>query len=186
MGLGLALVFAALVFFWAAGARQRLLGSRSAIVQGFAQLEPQLIRRHEAMADLVEALRAEAPQARDALERVLAARLQVMAAAELVRHGPAMPGPIKSLVLAEASAAQALADLAPWLEPAQSALSPDAALPQAWQRLAAARQGVQFAAHACNECLLRHNAAVARLPARLVAAWMGMSILPVLTAAEHD
>lgn len=185
MGLGLALALAALLFFWAAGARQRLLASRAAIVQGFAQLEPQLLRRHEAMADLVEALRVQAPQSRDALERVTAARLQVMAAAELVRNGPALAGPIKSLDLAEASVAQALAGLAPWSEPAQAALTPDAELPQAWQRLAAARQGVQFASQACNQCLQSHNAAVVRLPARLVATWMGLSTLPVLTVVDH-
>lgn len=195
MGLSLLLALVALLFFWAAGVRQRLLASRSAIVQAFAQLEPQLYRRHEALADLVEALRTLAPQARDALERVMAARLQVMAAAELVRNGPALAGPIKSLDLAEAGVAQAVAGLANWVEAAQTAQTapaapvpeptPEADLLAAWQRLAAARQSVQFASQSCNQCLSSHNAAVERLPARGVAAWMGLSALPLLTVVEH-
>lgn len=195
MGLSLVLALVALLFFWAAGVRQRLLASRSAVVRAFAQLEPQLHRRHEALADLAEALRAVAPQARDALERVMAARLQVMAAAELVRNGPALAGPIKSLDLAEAGVAQAVAGLRAWLEPVQAPPTepikpidptPEADLLQAWQRLAAARQSVQFASQSCNQCLSSHNASVVRLPARVVAAWMGLSPLPLLTVAEHD
>lgn len=195
MGLSLVLALVALLFFWAAGVRQRLLASRSAVVQAFAQLEPQLHRRHEALADLTEALRALAPQARDALERVMAARLQVMAAAELVRNGPALAGPIKSLDLAEAGVAQAVAGLATWIEAAQTAQTaptgpvpeptPEADLLLAWQRLTAARQSVQFASQSCNQCLSRHNAAVVRLPARVVAAGMGLSALPLLTVVEH-
>lgn len=188
MGLSLVLALVALLFFWAAGVRQRLLASRSAIVQAFAQLEPQLHRRHEALADLAEALRAVAPQARDALERVMAARLQVMAAAELVRNGPALAGPIKSLDLAEAGVAQAVAGLSTWIVAAQAAPTdptPEADLLAAWQRLTAARQSVQFASQSCNQCLSSHNAAVVRLPARGVAAWMGLSALPLLTVAEH-
>lgn len=198
MGLSLVLALVALLFFWAAGVRQRLLASRSAIVQAFAQLEPQLHRRHEALADLTEALRALAPQARDALERVMAARLQVMAAAELVRNGPALAGPIKSLDLAEAGVAQAVVGLAAWIEAAQTAQTaqtaptgpvpeptPESDLLLAWQRLTAARQSVQFASQSCNQCLSRHNAAVVRLPARVVAAGMGLSALPLLTVVEH-
>jgi LemA protein len=188
MVLSLALALVALLFFWAAGVRQRLAASRAAIVQAFAQLEPQLLRRHEALADLAEALRMLAPQARDELERVMAARLQVMAAAELVRHGPALAGPIKSLDLAEAGVAQALAGLATWVEPAhaeQAVPTPEHGFQQAWQKLSAARQSVQFASQSCNQCLSAHNAAVVRLPARVVAAWMGLSSLPLLTVIEH-
>jgi LemA protein len=188
MALSLMLALVALLFFWAAGVRQRLSASRAAIVQAFAQLEPQLQRRHEALADLADACRSLAPQARDALERVMAARLQVMAAAELVRHGPALAGPIKSLDLAEASVAQALAGLATWVEPVlseQAAPTREPGVQQAWQTLAAARQNVQFASQACNQCLAAHNAAVVRLPARVVAAWMGLSSLPLLTVNKH-
>jgi LemA protein len=188
MGLSLVLALVALLFFWAAGVRQRLLASRSAIVQAFAQLEPQLHRRHEALADLAEALRALTPHARDALERVMAARLQVMAAAELVRNGPALAGPIKSLNLAEAGVAQAVAGLSAWIETLQASLveaMPEGEPLLAWQRLVAARQSVHFAVQSCNQCLSSHNAAVVRLPAQVVAAWMGLSPLPLLTVAEH-
>ncbi len=188
MGLSLVLALVALLFFWAAGVRQRLLASRSVVVRAFVQLEPQLNRRHEALAELAEALRAVTPQARDALERVMAARLQVMAAAELVRNGPALAGPIKSLDLAEAGVAQAVAGLSAWLEPAQvppTEQTPEPEMLLAWQRLAAAMQSVQFASQSCNQCLSSHNAAVVRLPARVVAAWMGLSPLPLLTVAEH-
>jgi hypothetical protein len=203
MGLTLALACMALVFFWAAGVRQRLLGSRLAIVQAFAQLHQQLQRRHEALADLLDAALPALPMARDALDRVSAARLQVMAAAELVRSGPALPGPIKSLDLAEASAAMALEGLSGWVEQTLSMPdSPDgppavgqegdsaadalvAPLPVAWQRLGVSRQSVRFACVACNQALESHNLAVQRLPARLVAVLMGARVLPLLRVIDH-
>jgi hypothetical protein len=203
MGLSLALACMALLFFWAAGVRQRLLGSRQAIVQAFAQLHQQLQRRHEALADLLDAALPALPMARDALERVSAARLQVMAAAELVRAGPAQPGPIKSLDLAEAGAEMALQGLSGWVEQflsvpvvlgegaadAQDAAHggdlPVAHMSGAWQRLGVARQSVHFACVACNQALEAHNLAAQRLPARLVAALIGARELPLLTLIEH-
>jgi hypothetical protein len=210
MGLSLALACMALLFFWAAGVRQRLLGSRLGIAQAFAQLHLQLQRRHEALAELLEVALPALPMARDALERVSAARHQVMAAAELVRAGPGQPGPIKSLDLAEAGAEMALEGLSGWVEqtlsaPAPAALGYDpaagsqesaqaddptvapvlAALPGAWQRLGVARQSVHFACVACNQALEAHNLAVQRLPARLVAALMGARELPLLTVIDH-
>jgi LemA protein len=204
MGLSLALTCMALVFFWAAGVRQRLLGSKQAIVQAFAQLHQQLQRRHEVLAEVLEAALPALPLARDALDRVAAARLQVMAAAELVRSSPAQPGPIKSLDLAESSAALALEGLSGWVEqalsvpPAADVASPDledpttelvepvsTPLPASWQRLAVARQSVQFACVACNQALLAHQQAVQRMPASLVATLMGARALPLLTVIEH-
>jgi hypothetical protein len=208
MALSLALACMALLFFWAAGVRQRLLGSRLAIAQAFAQLHQQLQRRHEALADLLDVALPALPMARDALERVSAARHQVMAAAELVRVGPGQPGPIKSLDLAEAGAEMALEGLSGWVEQslsapaalvdAPAAASQEAAqaadpmvapmpapLPGAWQRLAVARQSVHFACVACNQALEAHNLAVQRLPARLVAALMGARELPLLTVIDH-
>jgi len=135
MGLSLALAGMALVFFWAAGVRQRLLGARQSIVQAFVQLDLQMQRRHEALAEVLAATQAAVPLAREALERVAAARLQVMAAAELVRSGPAQAGPIKSLDLAEAGVAMALQGLSGWVAqalagapavPAASTTAPDA------------------------------------------------------------
>lgn len=204
MGLSLALACMALVFFWAAGVRQRLLGSRQAVVQAFAQLHQQLQRRHEVLAEVLEAALPALPLARDALDRVAAARLQVMAAAELVRSSPAQPGPIKSLDLAEASAAMALEGLSGWVEQALSTSSaPEVApselapgpmdvaeplgmpLPASWQRLGVARQSVQFACVACNQALMAHQQAVQQMPASLVAALMGARALPLLTVIDH-
>jgi len=201
MGLSLALACMALVFFWAAGVRQRLLASRQAVVQAFAQLHQQLQRRHEVLAEMLEAA---LPLARDALDRVAAARLQVMAAAELVRSSPAQPGPIKSLDLAEASATLALEGLSGWVEQALSAppaldvARPDLEASPAemaeplctpllatWQRLSVARQSVQFACLACNQALAAHQQAVQRMPASLVATLMGARALPLLTVIKH-
>jgi LemA protein len=204
MGLSLALACMALVFFWAAGVRQRLLASRQAVVQAFAQLHQQLQRRHEVLAEMLEAALPALPLARDALDRVAAARLQVMAAAELVRSSPAQPGPIKSLDLAEASATLALEGLSGWVEQALSAppaldvARPDLEASPAemaeplctpllatWQRLSVARQSVQFACLACNQALAAHQQAVQRMPASLVATLMGARALPLLTVIKH-
>lgn len=204
MGLSLALACMALVFFWAAGVRQRLLAERQGVVHAFAQLDQQLQVRHEALAEVLAAAQPAVPMAREALDRVAAARLQVMAAAELVRSGPAQAGPIKSFDLAEASFDVALQGLSAWVDQAlavmwaEPAVSPEAdageaftptamvpPLAAAWQRLSQAGQGVQFACLACNQKLLAHNEAVQRLPARLVAALVGARGLPLLTVINH-
>ncbi len=180
MGLSLMLAGVALTFFWSAGVRQRLQGSRADIVQAFAQLDQQLQARHQVLAEVLEAARKGWPSAHDATERVAAARMQLMAAADLVRARPATAGPIKTLDLAETSLNTALVGLAAWVDAVQVPVVLEAA-----QKLAPCGQRVRFAALACNQRLDQYNDAVQRLPTRWVAGLMRHRVLPVLTVFSH-
>lgn len=99
------LALGATVLFWAVGAYNRLVRLRNEIANAFAQIDVQLKRRHDLIPNLVETARAYLKHERDTLERVTAARAQVVAATDLVKTQPNQPGPIKSLNLAEGALA---------------------------------------------------------------------------------
>src|SRR3990167_8866995 len=95
------LALGAVLLFWVVGAYNRMVRMRNEIGNAFAQIDVQLKRRHDLIPNLVEVARKYLEHERETLERVTAARAQVVAATDLVRSQPNQAGPIKSLNLAE-------------------------------------------------------------------------------------
>ncbi|MCC7545082.1 MAG: LemA family protein, partial [Aquabacterium sp.] len=104
----IALSILAFLLFWAVGAYNRLIRLRNEITNAFAQIDVQLKRRHDLIPNLVEVARKFLEHERDTLERVTAARAQVMAATDLVKTRPNQSGPIQSLSMAEGVLASAM------------------------------------------------------------------------------
>src|SRR3989338_5620298 len=102
------LALGAVLLFWVVGAYNRMVRMRNEIGNAFAQIDVQLKRRHDLIPNLVEVARKYMEHERETLERVTAARAQVMAATDLVKTKPNQPGPILSLGMAEGVLASAM------------------------------------------------------------------------------
>jgi len=165
---------AALLFFWALGAHNRVVALRNAIGAAWLQVDAALQLRAEAIAALISALRLHLPQDQATLDAVLVAQTRVQSAAEALRARPTDAGHARALLQADASLAEVLADLSALLD-AHAALRDDEALAArlaAWHdtgpRLAFARQLFNDAARVYND-------AARQFPTRLLSRLFGFA-----------
>ena len=159
---------AALLVVWATGAYNRLVRLRNEISNAFAQIDVQLKRRHDLIPNLVEVARKYMEHERDTLERVTAARAQVMAATELVKSKPLEAGPIKSLGLAEGVLAGAMGRFQATVE-AYPELKADARMQELSEELTHTENRIAFARQLFNDATLDYNNAAQQFPTNVVA-----------------
>lgn len=181
----LLLAIAALVLFWAVGAYNRLVRLRNEIGNAFAQIDVQLKRRHDLLPNLVEVARKYLEHERDTLERVTAARAQVMAATELVKARPNQAGPVKSLGIAEGVLAGALGRLQAVVE-AYPELKADTQMRQLSEELTHTENKVAFSRQLFNDAALDYNNAAHEFPANIVARLFGFQTAAMLQATTTD
>ena len=162
------LVIAAVLVFWAVGAYNRLVRLRNEIGNAFAQIDVQLKRRHDLIPNLVEVARKYMEHERDTLERVTAARAQVMAATDLVKAKPLDNGPIKSLGLAEGVLAGAMGRFQATVE-AYPELKADARMQELSEELTHTENRIAFARQLFNDSTLDYNNAAQQFPTNMVA-----------------
>jgi LemA protein len=168
----IALAGAAVLVFWMLGAYNRMVGLRNAIGAAWQQLDEALVRRGEAVAPLVAALREGLVGEGAALDALLAGQAQVAAAADALRPRPVLAEPAQALVRAEAlmgaasARVLALLDLQAELRALEAVAGPLATLREAEPRLAFARQ-------VFNEAVQAYNEAVRQWPTRALARLYG-------------
>lgn len=179
-------VAAALLFFWAVGAHNRLVRLRAAVRNTFAALDEQLVRQlvwvqgcvPEELRSGVQTLSGE-PQddTRAAWARVLAASEQFAVALAQARNSAFETDVVASLVMAHEAMRTA------WSQAMANAVSPDA-VPSAdrrqerWMRLL--HQAVPLRT-AFNDAAKAHNEAIAQFPASLAARAMRYRPVGTLT-----
>lgn len=173
----------AVLLFWAVGAYTRLQAARADIVSAFANLDTQLRRRHELVPRLTQQLRPQQPDAHDALERLLAASNQVMAATQLVKGHPHQSGPIQACNMAEDVFQAAHAGLIERVcEPDEGWLGAD--VPTLLDDLLIADNQARFARGLFNDTTAAYNDAIHLWPTRALARVLGfapaasLSLLP--------
>ncbi len=179
------LALGATVLFWAVGAYNRLVRLRNEIANAFAQIDVQLKRRHDLIPNLVETARAYLKHERDTLERVTAARAQVVAATDLVKTQPNQPGPIKSLNLAEGALAGALGRFMAVVE-AYPELKADQQLQDLREELTHTENKVAFSRQLFNDAALDYNNAAHQFPANLVAGLFGFKTAEMLQSTQSE
>lgn len=179
------MAIAAVLLFWAVGAYNRLVRLRNEIGNAFAQIDVQLKRRHDLIPNLVEVARKYLEHERDTLERVTAARAQVMAAADLVKSKPNQSGPIKSLGLAESTLAGAMGRFQATIE-AYPELKADASLRDLREELTHTENKVAFSRQLFNDATLDYNNAAHQFPANVVAGLFGFHTAEMLQATTSD
>ena len=175
----------ALLLFWGVGAYNRLVRSRNDITNAFAQIDVQLKRRYELIPNLVEVARKYLDHERETLERLAAARNQIMAACDLVRSSPGQAGPVKSLGLAEEVMSSALRGFHAVVE-ATPELKADVMLTQLSEELTHTENKVAFARQLFNDATTDYNNAIEQFPTRLISGPFGFHSAPLLQATQSD
>lgn len=179
------LAIVALLFFWAVGAYNRLIRLRNEIANAFAQIDVQLKRRHDLIPNLVEVARKYLAHERETLERVTAARAQVMAATDLARARPYQSGPIKSLGMAEGVLASAMGSLRAVIE-AYPDLKADQNLRELSEELTHTENKVAFSRQLFNDATLDYNNAAHQFPTNLVAGVFGFRTAAMLQSTTSE
>ncbi|MDI1259329.1 LemA family protein [Aquabacterium sp.] len=179
------LAVVALIVFWGVGAYNRLIKLRNEITNAFAQIDVQLKRRHDLIPNLVEVARKYLEHERETLERVTAARAQVVAATDLVRNQPNQAGPIKSLNLAEGVLSSAMGRFQAIVE-AYPELKADESLRDLSEELTHTENKVAFSRQLFNDATLDYNNAAQQFPANLVAGVFGFKEATMLQSTSSD
>lgn len=165
----------AVLFFWGAGVRTRLGTLRQLIQLSFRQLHVQIKQRHAMLDPFLPSVGTPDSDYTAALQRVVAARAQVMAACELVAERPHQNGALNSLKMAEdvfQSAMQAFLKLVPPHALIKANEVDDEWHPfaQAWQE---ADKRVSYARQVFNDHSAQYNQAIYQWPTRVVARLLG-------------
>jgi LemA protein len=181
----IALTIVALLVFWAVGAYNRLIRLRNEITNAFAQIDVQLKRRHDLIPNLVEVARKYLTHERETLERVIAARAQVMAATELVKAKPNQSGPIKSLSLAEGVLSNAMSRFTALVE-SYPELKADQTLRELSEELTHTENKVAFSRQLFNDATLDYNNAAHQFPTNVVAGLFGFRTAAMLQATSSE
>lgn len=165
----------ALLFFWGAGIRTRLGALRQLIQLSFGQLHMQMKQRHAMLDPFLPSVGTPDSEYTAALQRVMAARAQVMAACDLVAAHPHHNGSINSLKLAEEVFQTAMASFLP-LVPSHALIKANDVADEwhpfalAWQE---ADKRVSYARQVFNDHCAQYNQAVGQWPTRVAARVMG-------------
>lgn len=179
------LALGALLLFWAVGAYNRLIRLRNEITNAFAQIDVQLKRRHDLIPNLVEVARKYLEHERETLERVTAARAQVMAATDLVKSNPNQSGPIKSLGMAEGVLANAMGRFQAVVE-SYPELKADQSLRELSEELKHTENKVAFSRQLFNDATLDYNNAAHQFPTNVVAGLFSFRTAAMLQATTTE
>jgi LemA protein len=167
LGVGAALVF------WMVGAYNRLLALRNTIAGAWGQLDEQLRLRGDLLPALVDAVGAHLPAEQHAFDAVLAAQLQVRAAADALRARPVQTDGAASLAAAEGVLDVALARLGGLLDP-HPLLREEQALADVLAALHEGQPRLAFARQRFNDAVDAYNAAARQFPTTIVAWLFGL------------
>jgi LemA protein len=181
----LLLALGATLLFWAVGAYNRLVRLRNEITNAFAQIDVQLKRRHDLIPNLVDVARKYLEHERDTLERVTAARAQVMAASNLVKTQPNQSGPLKSFGMAEGVLADAMTRFNAVVE-SYPELKADQSLRELSEELTHTENKVAFSRQLFNDATLDYNNAAHQFPANVLAGLCGFKTAAMLQSTQDE
>lgn len=166
------LVVAAVLAFWMVGAYNRLVDLRNRIAEAWQLVDEVLVRRGDAVAALVAALRAPLAGEQGALDALLSAQAQVRAAADALKTRPVMASLAAALQAAETTMSAASARVLALLE-AQPELRGEAAVVPHAQLLRDSAGRLAFTRQMFNDAAQAYNAAARQFPTRLLARLYG-------------
>lgn len=146
----------------------RLVTLRNRYRNAYAQIDVQLLRRHDLVPNLVETARAYLQHERATLEAVIAARATAVSASERASADPGDAAALAALGQAEASLGGALGRLLAVVEQYPD-LKADATMARLAEELTSTENRLAFARQAYNDAVMRFNTAIELFPNVLVA-----------------
>ena len=146
----------------------RLVTLRNRYRNAYAQIDVQLLRRHDLVPNLVETARAYLQHERATLEAVIAARTAAVSASERAGADPGNTAALAALGQAEAALGGALGRLLAVVEQYPD-LKADATMARLSEELASTENRLAFARQAYNDAVMHFNTAIELFPNVLVA-----------------
>jgi len=150
----------------------RLVTLRNRYRNAHAQIDVQLLRRHDLVPNLVETARAYLQHERATLEAVIAARGAAVEASQKAAAQPDSAAAMAALGQAEAALGGALGRLMAVVEQYPD-LKADATMARLSEELASTENRLAFARQAYNDAVMTYNTALEVFPNVLVAGSMG-------------
>jgi LemA protein len=138
----------------------------------YAQIDVQLLRRHDLVPNLVETTRAYLQHERATLEAVIAARTAAVSAEQRASAQPGDAAALAALGQAEAVLGGAIGRLLAVVEQYPD-LKADATVARLSEELASTENRLAFARQAYNDAVMHYNTAIELFPNVLVAGPMG-------------
>ena len=181
----IALAVVVVIVIWAIALYNRLRTHKNQVENAFAQIDVQLKRRHDLIPNLVEVARKYLEHERETLERVTAARAQVMAATDMVKSHPNQSGPIKSLGLAEGVLGSALGRFQAVAE-AYPELKADQQMADLREELIHTENKVSFSRQLFNDVTLDYNNAIHQFPTNLLAGLFSFQTAEMLQSTSSE
>jgi LemA protein len=170
LGFLLTVVLVALVGFFLI--YNRLVTLRNRYRNAYAQIDVQLLRRHDLVPNLVETTRAYLQHERATLEAVIAARTAAVSAEQRASAQPGDAAALAALGQAEAVLGGAIGRLLAVVEQYPD-LKADATVARLSEELASTENRLAFARQAYNDAVMHYNTAIELFPNVLVAGPMG-------------
>jgi LemA protein len=185
MTLGLIIFIALLAVpaLWAMGAYNRLVSTRNAFKNAFAQIDVQLKRRYDLIPNLVETAKGAMKHERETLEAVIAARNSAAAARQAAASNPGDAAAIAQISNAEGALGSALTRFFALAE-AYPDLKANANMMQLTEELTSTENKVSFARQAFNDAVMTYNTAIEQFPANLIAGAFGFRATEMLESIE--
>jgi LemA protein len=151
-----------------------LVRARNGYRNAFAQIDVQLIRRHDLIPNLVETAKGYIKHERETLEAVVAARTAAVSAQAAASGAPGEPGAMHQLAGAENVLTQTLGRLFALAE-AYPDLKANQNMMQLSEELTSTENRVAFARQAYNDSVMGYNNRREVLPSSLIAGMFGFT-----------
>ena len=184
-GLIVVVVLLVVLAFYLIGTYNRLVTSRNAFKNAFAQIDVQLTRRYDLIPNLVETAKGYIKHERETLEAVINARNSAMAGLKAASADPANAAAISQLQGAEATLGGALGRLFA-LSEAYPDLKANQNMMQLSEELTSTENKVAFARQAYNDAVMSYNNAREVFPANLVSGPLGFAPAQMLDIAKPE
>lgn len=171
MGTGtvLLIIFVAIILF-GIGMYNRLIASRNAYKNAFAQIDVQLTRRHDLIPNLVDTAKGYMAHEKETLEAVINARNSAVSGLNAAKADPTNPDAMKQLADAEQGLSGALGRLFA-LSESYPDLKANENMMQLSEEITTTENKVSFARQAFNDAVMLYNNLREQFPSNFLANW---------------
>jgi LemA protein len=183
-GLLILVALAAVVFFWAIGVFNRLVGLRNRFKNAFAQIDVQLKRRYDLIPNLVETAKGYIKHERETLEAVINARNQAASAGARAAAAPDDAGAMQGLVGAETALTGAMGRFFALAE-SYPDLKANQTMASLMEELTSTENKVAFARQAFNDSVMTYNTAREQFPGNVIAGMMSFQEAALFEVKEE-
>jgi LemA protein len=168
IGLGILAVVVFGLLFFVVGIYNKLVVLKNRYLNGFAQIEVQLKRRHDLIPSLVETVKGYMSHEKETLEAVINARNFAASALKSALQDTNNPDAIKSLASAEGALGGAVGGLFAVME-AYPDLKADKGMAKLQEELTSTENKIAFSRQAYNDSVMQYNTSRQSFPQVIIA-----------------